>query len=205
MSDFITSYVKYDYPKREVYFRLTDFYSKFYLSFIDGRKTTNPHFWQDNLLTPELTAWRGFTFESLCYYHLPQIKQALGISGVQTEVSPWKSRKEKDGAQIDMIIDRADRIINVCEMKFCEDDFSINAAYDKNLRHKLSTFAEETKCRSSLHLTLVTTMGLSSTNMPVGYKVSLQWMICLNNDDRCKYLRWQMQVLAMIDASSFDV
>jgi hypothetical protein len=160
VSDFITSYVKYDYPKREVYFRLTDFYSKFYLSFIDGRKTTNPHFWQDNLLTPELTAWRGFTFESLCYYHLPQIKQALGISGVQTEVSPWKSRKEKDGAQIDMIIDRADRVINVCEMKFCEDDFSINAAYDKNLRHKLSTFAEETKCRSSLHLTLVTTYGL---------------------------------------------
>lgn len=160
MSDFIISYVKYDYPKREVYFRLTDFYSKFYLSFIDGRKTTNPHFWQDNLLTPELTAWRGFTFESLCYYHLPQIKQALGISGVQTEVSSWKSRKEKDGAQIDMIIDRADRVINVCEMKFCEDDFSINAAYDKNLRHKLSTFAEETKCRSSLHLTLVTTYGL---------------------------------------------
>lgn len=160
VSDFITSYVKYDYPKREVYFRLTDFYSKFYLSFIDGRKTTNPHFWQDNLLTPELTAWRGFTFESLCYYHLPQIKQALGISGVQTEVSPWKSRKEKDGAQIDMIIDRADRVINVCEMKFCEDDFSINAAYDKNLRHKLSAFAEETKCRSSLHLTLVTTYGL---------------------------------------------
>lgn len=160
VSDFITSYVKYDYPKREVYFRLTDFYSKFYLSFIDGRKTTNPHFWQDNLMTPELTAWRGFTFESLCYYHLPQIKQALGISGVQTEASPWKSRKEKDGAQIDMIIDRADRIINVCEMKFCEDDFSINAAYDKNLRHKLSTFAEETKCRSSLHLTLVTTYGL---------------------------------------------
>ena len=75
-------------------------------------------------------------------------------------MSPWKSRKEKDGAQIDMIIDRADRVINVCEMKFCEDDFSINAAYDKNLRHKLSTFAEETKCRSSLHLTLVTTYGL---------------------------------------------
>lgn len=160
VSDFITSYVKYAYPKREVYFRLTDFYSKFYLSFIDGKKTTNPHFWQDNLLTAELTAWRGFTFESLCFYHLPQIKQALGISGVQTEASPWKSRKEKDGAQIDMVIDRADRIINICEMKFCEDDFAITAAYDKNLRHKLSTFAEETKCKSSLHLTLVTTYGL---------------------------------------------
>lgn len=160
VSDFITSYIKYAYPKREIYYQLTDFYSKFYLSFIDGKKTTNPRFWQDNLLTPELTAWRGFTFESLCFYHLPQIKQALGISGVQTEVSSWKSRKEKDGAQIDMVIDRADRIINICEMKFCEDDFSISASYDKTLRNKLSTFQEETRCKSSLHLTIVTTYGL---------------------------------------------
>ena len=160
VSDFIASYVKYGYPKREVYYRLSDFYSKFYLSFIDGKKTTNPRFWQDNLLTPALTAWRGFTFESLCFYHLPQIKQALGISGVQTEATPWKSRKEKDGAQIDLVIDRADHVSNICEMKFCEDDFSINASYDKNLRHKLSTFVEETKCKNALHLTLVTTYGL---------------------------------------------
>ncbi len=160
VSDFITSYVKFAYPKREIYYQLTDFYSKFYLSFIDGKKTTNPRYWQDNLLTPELTAWRGFTFESLCFYHLPQIKQALGISGVQTEVSSWKSRREKDGAQIDMVIDRADRIINICEMKFCEDDFSISASYDKTLRNKLSTFQEETGCKSSLHLTMVTTYGL---------------------------------------------
>ena len=122
VSDFITSYIKYDYPKREVYYRLTDFYSKF--------------------------------------YHLPQIKQALGISGVQTESSPWKSRKEKDGAQIDLVIERADHICNICEMKFCEDDFSINASYDKNLRHKLSTFQEETRCKNALHLTLITTYGL---------------------------------------------
>lgn len=160
VSDFIASYVKYGYPKREISYRLTDFYSKFYLSFIDGQKTTNPRFWQDNLLTPALAAWRGFTFESLCFYHLPQIKQALGISGVHTESSPWSSRKEKDGAQIDLVIERADHIDNICEMKFCEDDFSITAAYDKTLRHKLSTFAEETKCKNALHLTLVTTYGL---------------------------------------------
>ena len=160
VSDFITSYVKYSYPRRAVYYRLTDFYSKFYLSFIDGKRTTNATFWQDNINTPELTAWRGFSFEALCFYHIPQIKQALGISGVQTEVSPWKSRKEKDGAQIDMVIERADRVINVCEIKFIEDDFSINALYDKNLRNKLSVFAEETKTKCSLHLTLITTYGL---------------------------------------------
>lgn len=160
VSDFITSYVKFGYPKREVYYCLTDFYSKFYLSFIDGKKTMNPRYWQDNLLSPELNAWRGFTFETLCFYHLPQIKQALGINGVQTEASPWKSRREKNGAQIDMVIDRADRVINICEMKFCEDDFTISASYDKTLRNKLSTFMEETNSKSSLHLTLITTYGL---------------------------------------------
>lgn len=162
VSDFITPYVKYGYPRRETYYRLTDFYSKFYLSFIDGKHTANPTFWQDNINTPELTAWRGFTFEALCFYHLPQIKQALGISGVQTEASPWKSRKEKDGAQIDMVIDRADRIINLCEMKFTNADFCINAPVDKSLRNKISSFAEETKTKSSLHLTLVTTYGLKA-------------------------------------------
>ena len=177
VSDFITSYIKYDYPKREVYYRLTDFYSKFYLSFIDGKKTTNPSFWQDNLLTPSLTAWRGFTFESLCIYHLPQIKQALGISGVQTESSPWKSRKEKDGAQIDLVIERADHICNICEMKFCEDDFSINASYDKNLRHKLSTFQEETHCKNALHLTLITTYGLKFNE----YAGRIQKVITMND------------------------
>jgi AAA+ ATPase superfamily predicted ATPase len=160
VSDFISAYVKYGYPKREVHYRLTDFFSKFYLSFIDGKKTSNPRFWQDNQLTPALNAWRGFTFESLCFCHLPQIKQALGINGVQTEASPWKSRKEKDGAQIDLVIDRADHISNICEMKFCDDEFAITAAYDKNLRHKLSAFVEETKCKDALHLTLVTTYGL---------------------------------------------
>lgn len=160
VSDFIFSYVKYGHSKREVSYRLADFYSKFYLSFIDGHRTANPNFWQNNLLTPALTAWRGFSFELLCICHLPQIKQALGISGVQTEASPWKSRQEKEGAQIDLVIERADHVDNICEMKFCEDDFAITASYDKNLRNKVSTFQEETKCRNALHLTLITTYGL---------------------------------------------
>lgn len=160
VSDFIASYVKFGHPKREVYYRLTDSLSKFHLSFLDGHKTTNPHFWQDNQLSPALTAWRGFTFEGLCFSHLPQIKKALGIAGVQTESSPWQSRQPDNGAQVDMVISRADRIINLCEMKFSTDDFAVTAAYDKALRGKFSAFAEETKSRQALHPTLVTTFGL---------------------------------------------
>lgn len=160
VSDFIRSYRKYAYPKRDIYYRLTDNFSKFWLSFCDNNLTTNGTFWQDNNDLPQVRSWCGFSFESVCFYHLSQIKQALGISGVQTEAYPWKSRQEKDGAQIDMIIDRADNVMNICEIKYSEDDYAITASYDKELRHKLTMLREETHCRKALHLTLITTYGL---------------------------------------------
>ena len=135
ISDFIVSYNKLDRPKREVYYRLTDNYSKFYLSFIDGHKNINPTFWENNQLSPLLTAWRGFSFESLCLSHIVQIKHALGISGVQTEVCPWKSKQNKGGVQIDLVIKRDDRVINLCEMKFCADDFTITSRYEIGRAH----------------------------------------------------------------------
>ena len=98
-------------------------------------------------------------------------------------------------------------------MKFCEDDFSINAAYDKNLRHKLSTFAEETKCRSSLHLTLVTTYGLkfneyagrvqSVVTMDDLFKWQIQFFSASSFEGRWKYLRWLMKVFTIVSAAIF--
>ena len=110
-----------------------------------------------------LNAWRGFSFEAVAFQHVQQIKRALGVLAVQTEVSPWHSDRNENGAQVDMVIDRADRVINLCEMKFCADDFNVVASYDKELRHKVTVFAEETKSKSSLHLTLVTTYGLAKS------------------------------------------
>lgn len=159
-ADFIMHYTSYRGAKREVYYRLVDPFCLFHLHFMDRDKTTKEHFWSDNLTTGALNAWRSLAFENVCFAHVQQIKQALGIAGVQAEVAPWFSRQKADGAQIDMLIDRADRVINVCEMKYCADDFAITKAYDKTLRHKLELFAQETSNRKSLHLTLVTTFGL---------------------------------------------
>lgn len=160
VSDFIVSYRKYAYPKREIYYRLTDNFSKFWLTFCDNKLTTNGAFWQDNQNLPQVASWRGFSFEGVCFYHELQIKKALGINGVQTELYPWKSRTEKEGAQIDMIIDRADNVMNICEMKFSDDEYIITAKYDKELRHKLTVLREESGTKKALHLTLVTTYGL---------------------------------------------
>lgn len=163
VSDFIMSYHYYHHSSREVYYKLTDLYTLFYLYFIDKKGSNNPNFWSDNLLSPSLNAWRGITFEEVCFVHRNKIKEALGIGSVQTEISPWRSQADtKERAQIDMLIDRADRIINVCEMKFTATDFLIDRRYDVELRRKLEVFATETNQRKALHTTLVTTYGLTS-------------------------------------------
>lgn len=159
-SGFVTSSRYYKGAKREVYYRLVDPFCQFYLTFIDQDKTNDPHFWSNNLTTGKLNAWRGLAFENTCFAHIAQIKAALGIAGVHAEAAPWRSKQTDDGAQIDMLIDRADRVVNICEMKYCNDDFVITSSYDRELRHKMALFAQETNCKKALHLTLITTYGL---------------------------------------------
>lgn len=161
-SGFIAPYIPYGGSSRDMKYRLADPFCLFYLNFMDKKKTGNPRFWQDNLLSPSLTAWRGFAFENVCYSHIQQMKKALGIAGVQSESSPWRGSHESEGAQIDMVIDRADRVINLCEMKFSGDDFRIDKSYDRDLRRKIEVFTSETRTRKTLHLTLVTTYGLTA-------------------------------------------
>ena len=160
-SDFIMHYTYYKHSAREVYYKLTDLYTLFYLYFIDKKKT-GPNFWRNNVLSPALNAWRGFSFEEVCFVHSEKIKQALGIGAVQAEISPWRSKEfDKKKAQIDMLIDRADRVVNVCEMKFSTNDYTIDKNYDAELRRKLDVFIGETKCRKAIHTTIVTTYGLT--------------------------------------------
>ena len=105
---------------------------------------------------------RGQAFEDVCFSHQEQIKRALGIQGVHTEIYPWRFISEgvTPGAQIDMLIDRADRVVNVCEMKFVQGEFSIDKDYDEKLRNKIVAVTEQTGSRKNPHMTLVTTYGL---------------------------------------------
>ena len=102
------------------------------------------------------------SFEAICLKHIPQIKKALGISGVHSEESPWRysGTKNAEGAQIDLLIDRADRTINVCEMKFYTAEFTIDKAYATELDRKMHVLREQTKTKKSLFLTFITTYGV---------------------------------------------
>ena len=160
VNNFVVSYKPYNGSSRDVRYKLVDLFSLFYLNFSAMRKVDNETFWADNLQSPQLNAWRGFAFEEVCFVHRKQIKQALGISGVDAEIMPWR-KAGADGAQIDMIIDRADRVINVCEIKYSSDKFLIDRDYDAKLRHKVETLMQTEKPKKNPHLTLITTFGLA--------------------------------------------
>ena len=138
---------------------MTDMFSSFYLKFIDGKKTVRQGFWTKNLRTPELNTWRGLAFEDVCLIHQNQIKKSLGFGAVDAIAAPWRSKNNT--SQVDLLFDRSDRVVNLCEMKFVADEFTIDKDYDAELRRKTERFIEETICKKSVHLSLVTTYGLA--------------------------------------------
>lgn len=159
--DFIETYSKFKSSVRNTVYRLSDPYTLFYFKFVHNNNRKDEHYWTSNMNSPIVRAWQGFSFETVCLSHLPQMKKALGISGISTNSCSWRKQGGVgDGAQIDLLIDRSDRTINICEMKFSEKPYSITKAYADSLRMKMAIFVEDTHVRKSLALTMVTTYGV---------------------------------------------
>ena len=118
-------------------------------------------FWQNNLASGQVVSWRGIAFENVCFNHIQQIKNALKIGGVSSEESAWsKKPDDTDGTQIDLIIERKDNIVNMCEMKFYSNEFSIDKDYHKVLVNREELLARELSPKMMIHKTLITTVGL---------------------------------------------
>jgi AAA+ ATPase superfamily predicted ATPase len=160
-SSFIQKYISYGKKEKNSLYQLTDFYSLFYLKFIKESSVLDENSWINGLDNPEQRAWSGYAFEQVCLAHTKEIKQALGISGVQTITSSWISTGEGTGAQVDLVIDRRDQVINICEMKFSINNFTIDKKYADELRNKIGIFRDETKTRKAIFLTMITTFGLN--------------------------------------------
>lgn len=163
-SGFIRRYAPFGKQSRNSLYQLCDFFSLFHIKFIKGKKTFGKDNWLNMIDSPTHRAWSGYAFEQVCLAHIPQIKKALGISGIGTEMSSWKSSQSKDGAQIDLIIDRRDGVINLCEMKFSVSPFIIDKRYDAELRNKIGSFRTETQTKKSVFLTMLTTFGLQDNS-----------------------------------------
>jgi len=154
---FIRSYNTFGKKKYEQLYQLLDAYTLFYFKYLAKNEYNDTAFWSNSLNTPQHNTWAGYAFEILALQHVAEIKQALGISGIQSAASAWKG----ETAQIDLIINRKDGIINLCEIKFSGKEFMIDKNYEANLRNKLFTFKEKVKTRKAVHLLMLTTYGLT--------------------------------------------
>jgi hypothetical protein len=157
---FIRSYNPFSRKKRGRLFQLVDHLTLFWLNFIHDGSQNDKHFWSHFMGSGGYHAWSGYAFEQVCLSHVEQIKQKLGITGILTRVCAWSGGESGQNAQIDLLIERGDSAVNVCEMKFAAREFEIDRDYDLRLRRKLSVFASETKTTMTLIPTLVTTFGL---------------------------------------------
>lgn len=158
--DFIFSYARYGNAKNNAIYRIKDFYTLFYYKYVNGIDTKDSLRWTHLSSTPQVSSWQGFSFELLCLLHLDEIKKALGIDRILNDASAWRSRQPEQNTQIDLVIERADHNINLCEMKFSSGMYAIDKGYEQKLRERMSIFLAETMTRCSTRITLVTTYGV---------------------------------------------
>lgn len=160
-SSFIERYSDFTKRKRETQFYLVDSFTLFYFEFIKNNTFKDEFFWTNFIDNGQHRAWFGYAFEQLCRLHLPQIKRKLGISGVSTSTTTWKSHESSPGAQIDLVIKRNDGVINLCEIKYTKHEYTISKEYASELEKKISVFRKESKTKYAIHLTMITTFGVS--------------------------------------------
>jgi len=174
---FIRKYHSFNKRTRDTLYQLIDPYSLFYFKFIRKNEYSDENFWANSLNTPLHNAWTGYAFEMLVLQHVAEIKRTMSIAGIQSSVSAWRSETADPAAQIDLVINRKDGIINVVEIKYCNKKFTITKDYEENLRNKVFAFKAETPIRNAVHLVMLTTFGLSKNK----YSGIVQKELTLNN------------------------
>ena len=161
---FIRKYTIIGKRSKDAIYQLIDNFTLFYFQFMQGNKNNDSHFWSNNIGSSLYRAWSGLAYERVCLQHISQIRASLGISGVLSNVYSWRTEGDEnkgiDKTQIDLIIDRNDGVINLCEMKFSEQEYAITDDEEMKLRRRRGNFMEATKTRKTVHITLITPFGL---------------------------------------------
>ena len=177
-SEYLTNLVKCDFiryyfvkstriKKTDGFYQLTDMFVIFYNTFLQ-QPVTDAHFWSLHTNTTLLNTWYGLSFERVCMLHIPQIKHALGIDRIGVEYYSWRSKESAEGAQVDLLLERADRIINLCEMKYSVQEFAIDKDEDLKLRNRQGVFKEETETKCAVVPIMVSTYGMKANKYSGG-------------------------------------
>ncbi|MGN0189155.1 MAG: ATP-binding protein [Candidatus Cryptobacteroides sp.] len=165
--DFVRSYSAFGKQGKDTMYQLSDQYSLFYLRFVKNNDGQDENTWSNMRGSGERRSWSGYAFEQTCLHHIRQIKSAMGISGVLSNVFSWQSKPFVDkngtkwkGGQIDLIIDRADNVVNLCEMKYYSDEYVIDIEDDKRLRERANLFKLVTGTKKAVTHVFITTYGV---------------------------------------------
>ncbi len=160
-SDFIISYIPFGEGKRSLRYRLIDPFCIFYMKFVEGRGAMDEGLWSSGQSDQSIVSWRGLAFEEVCLRHTAQIRAALGILGVSASISAWTRTgdEEQEGTQIDLLIERKDNVVNMCEMKFYNEKFTVDKDYYMTLMHRQNILSQALPRRSVVHNVLISTYG----------------------------------------------
>jgi len=164
VSGFVRQYNPFGSGRNNQVFQLVDAFTLFHFRYLAGRRPSDGNFWLRTIDSPSHRVWSGLAFERLCLLHHRQIRKSLGIEGVLAECCAWHHRADgthPDGAQIDLLFDRADNVITLCECKYTSEPFRIDKEYDAKLARKVGVFREVTKTRKAIHLTMISACGLA--------------------------------------------
>ena len=146
--------------RKDAIYQLCDFFSLFYLTFID-RASVEQQYWSHHINTPEVNSWMGLTYERICMAHIEQIKRALRIDAISTLAYSWRSKTTTPAAQIDIVIERADKIVNICEVKYSHSAYELTKDEYDRIQRRRDTFIQETGLRHTPWITMITTEGVA--------------------------------------------
>ena len=165
--DFVRKYTAIGKTERDAMYQLTDLFSLFHIKYVENHNGQDEHLWSKLSGKGQVTSWSGYAFEQVCLHHIPQIKAALGINGIICNVHSWSCKPFTDedgtvwkGGQIDLLIDRADEVINICEIKYASDRYALTADFEEKLRTRASLFRTVTKTKKAILHTFITTYGV---------------------------------------------
>lgn len=149
-----------EYQSPDTLYQLVDHFTLFHFYVMKKVSANDPNYWLNSQNTHAYSVWSGLSFEMLCLNHVEQIKMALGISGITSNVFSWFGKGEERKAQIDMLIDRADKTINICEMKFYNHPYTMTAKDEMDIERKVSSFIEATKTDKNVIVTMISSKGI---------------------------------------------
>jgi hypothetical protein len=165
---FIRRYNHIGRISRDCIYQLIDNYTLFYFQYVKRNSSKDVRFWSNNYGSPLYNTWSGLAFERVCLQHIDQIKQGLGINGVSSSEYSWRCNSDEergiDKAQIDLLIDRKDDVINICEIKFANDEYVVTADEDRNLIRRRNSFIKATCTRKTTHITMICPYGVKQNS-----------------------------------------